>query len=148
MRGTVLIALAMLATGASSTPAMPGWLSGCWLEQKGPSWTEECWTGPRADQMMGSERDGRDDRVKSWETTQIERGPDGGLIYYGSMNGGERVGFKMISSGAREIVFANPQHDYPQRIRYWREGMQLKAEISQMDGSQKYGWTYNRLGTN
>jgi hypothetical protein len=148
MRRTIVMGLAMLATGASSAPAMPGWLSGCWLEQKGASWTEECWTGPRADQMMGSGRDGRGDRVKSWETMQIEREPDGGLIFYGSVKGGARVAFPIVSSGPRDIVFANPQHDYPQRIHYWREGMVLKAEISLMDGSQKFGWTYARQGGN
>ena len=47
-----------------------------------------------------------------------------------------------------EIVFANPQHDYPQRIRYWRDGMDLNAEISTMDGSQAVRWHYRRQGGN
>ena len=144
----ILGGLALLATGAASAPAMPGWMSGCWLESKGPNWTEECWTGPRGEQMMGSGRDGRGDRVKSWETMQIERGADGGLVFYGSVKGGARVAFPMISSGTRDIVFANPRHDYPQRIHYWRDGMALKAEIGQADGSQAVGWTYQRQGGN
>lgn len=148
MRRMMIVGLAVLATGASSAPAMPGWMSGCWLEQKGPNWTEECWTGPRGDQMMGSGRDGRGDSVKSWETMQIERGPDGGLIFYGSVKGGPRVAFPMTSSGLRDMVFANPGHDYPQRIHYWRNGAELRAEISLMDGSQKYSWTYGRQGGN
>ncbi|WP_240047472.1 DUF6265 family protein [Sphingomonas panacisoli] len=148
MRRLMVMGLALLATGASNAPAMPGWMSGCWLEQKGPNWTEECWTGPRADHMMGSGRDGRGDQVKSWETMQIERGADGTLVFYGSVKGGKRVAFPMVSSGPRDMVFANPSHDYPQRIHYWREGMGLNAEISLMDGSQKYGWKYGRQGGN
>lgn len=152
MRGMMTVGLGVMAlgltTGASSGPAMPGWMTGCWLELKGPNWTEECWTGPRADHMMGSGRDGRDDKVKSWETMQIERGADGTLVFYGSVKGGARVAFPMVSSGPRDIVFANPQHDYPQRIHYWREGMGLNAEISLTDGSQAYRWRYGRQGAN
>lgn len=148
MRRMMVLGLAMLATGASSAPAMPGWMSGCWLEQKGPNWTEECWTGLRADHMMGSGRNGRGDRLRSWETMQIERGPDGGLVFYASVRGGARVAFPMVSSGPRDMVFANPTHDYPQRIRYWREGMGLNAEVSLMSGGQAYRWKYGRQGGN
>jgi hypothetical protein len=41
-------------------------------------------------------------------------------------------------------VFANPAHDYPQRIRYWLEGNALNAEISRIDGSKTVRWTYRR----
>lgn len=148
MRRLMMAGLALLATGASSAPAMPGWMSGCWVEQKGPNWTEECWTGPRADHMMGSGRNGRDDKVKSWETMQIERGADGNLVFYGAVKGGQRVAFPMVSSGSRDMVFANPTHDYPQRIHYWREEMALNAEVSLTDGSQAYRWKYGRQGSN
>lgn len=148
MRRILVLGLAMLATGASSASAMPGWMSGCWFEFKSPNWTEECWTGPRADHMMGSGRDGRGDRIKSWETMQIERGPDGVLVFYGSVKGGARVAFPMVSSGPRDMAFANPTHDYPQRIHYWRNGMELNAEISLMDGSQRFSWRYQREGGN
>lgn len=152
MRRMMVVGLSIaalgLATGASSAPGMPGWMSGCWVEQKGPNWTEECWTGPRADHMMGSGRNGRGDQVKSWETMQIERRADGVLVFYGAVRGGARVAFPMVSSGPRDMVFANPTHDYPQRIHYWREGMGLRAEASLMDGGQRYGWKYARQGGN
>jgi len=144
MRRLLLVGLALLTTGTGSTPAMPGWLAGCWSEQKGRNWTEECWTSPRGGNMMGSGRSGRGDEMRSWETMQIERGPDGKLVFYGSPKGASRVGFVEVSSGSREIVFANPRHDYPQRIRYWREGMDLAAETSLMDGSKALRWHYKR----
>ena len=78
---------------------------------------------------------------------QIERSPDGTLVYYGAPKGRARVAFAMLSSSPREIVFVNPHHDYPQRIRYWREGMDLYAEISLMDGSNAERWHYTRLGS-
>lgn len=152
MRRMFVPGLAMLAAatqaGAGSAPAMPGWLAGCWVEQKGPAWTEECWTAPRAGQMMGSGRNGRGEELRSWEVMQIETGADGKPVFYGSPKGAPRVAFPAITVGEREIVFANPQHDYPQRIRYWREGMDLNAEISAMDGSQTFRWHYKRQSGN
>ncbi len=146
---TSLAALALITVPATAArEAMPGWLTGCWSEQKGPNWTEECWTAPRAGNMMGSGRSGRGEEVRSWETMQIEQSPDGGLVFYGSQKGSPRVAFPAASIGLREIVFTNPQHDYPQKIRYWREGMDLNAEISLMDGSKAYRWHYKRLGGN
>jgi hypothetical protein len=144
MRRTILLGLALLATGAGSAPAMPGWLAGCWSEQKGSNWTEECWMGPRGGNMLGSGRNGRGDDVRSWEAMQIVRGADGKLVFYGSPKGAARVAFPELSSGPREIVFANPQHDYPQRIHYWREGMDLAAETSLMDGTKAFRWRYVR----
>ena len=34
------------------------------------------------------------------------------------------------------ITFANPAHDFPQKIKYWRDGDGLKAMISRMDDSR------------
>jgi hypothetical protein len=41
-----------------------------------------------------------------------------------------------------EIIFVNPAHDYPQRIRYWQDGRRLNAEISLKDGSRAMRWLY------
>ena len=42
------------------------------------------------------------------------------------------------------VTFVNTANDYPQRIRYWREGPLLKAEIALEDGSRARTWTYKR----
>ena len=57
-----------------------------------------------------------------------------------------RAEFALSGQGTRMIEFANPGHDYPQRIRYWREGDTLNAEISLMDGSRASRWSYSPLG--
>jgi hypothetical protein len=38
----------------------------------------------------------------------------------------------------------NAQHDYPQRIRYWRDGKYLIAETALADGSKAQRWRYSR----
>jgi hypothetical protein len=94
--------------------------------------------------MLGAGRAGNGDKLGEWEATQIIPGVDGKLVYWASPDGGTRVAFTEVSRGAREIVFANAAHDYPQRIRYWREGAMLNAEISRLDGSKPIRWQYKR----
>ncbi|MGY4397037.1 hypothetical protein ACVWZA_002228 [Sphingomonas sp. UYAg733] len=36
-------------------------------------------------------------------------------------------------------------HDYPQRIRYWREGKILNAKISLSYGSKRMRWSYSAM---
>lgn len=99
---------------------------------------------PRGGVMLGAGRAGSGDRLTEWEATQIIPGADGKLVYWASPGGGARVAFAEVSRGPREIVFASAAHDYPQRIRYWREGAVLNAETSLLDGSKAMRWVYQR----
>ena len=49
-----------------------------------------------------------------------------------------------LDSAARSVTFEEAAHDYPQRVRYWREGETLMAEISLLDGSKAMRWTFHR----
>jgi hypothetical protein len=120
-------------------------MAGCWIQQSGPKWTEECWTAPRAGTMLGSGRTGDGAAVKAWEANQILPDASGKLVFWASPDGGARIAFPVASRSATEIVFANPAHDYPQRIRYWREGPALNAEISMSDGSKAMRWHYSAM---
>lgn len=133
------------AASAQAASAAPGWMAGCWLQEKADRWTEECWMEPRGGIMLGSGRSGQGDKVSEWEATQILPGPDGRLAYWASPDGSARTAFPIASSAPNEIVFADPKHDYPQRIRYWRDGETLNAELSLMDGSQPMRWSYRRV---
>ena len=145
---SILPLLVLTANPASAAPAaMPGWLAGCWEQVEGEAWTEECWTTPRGGIQIGSGRSGSGEKLRGWESMQIVRGDDGGLTFHASPNGAPRVAFALVSQTAQEVVFANPAHDYPQRVRYWREGERLKAEIALADGLRAIGFTYRRAGT-
>ena len=153
MRPMPLFVLALtlwggVATAQRTTPAPdgpPGWMTGCWSEQEGQKWTEECWTPPRAGMMLGSSRSGDGAVLRSWEATQILPDASGKLTYWASSDGGTRIPFPLLSRTAAELVFANPAHDYPQRIRYWRDGAKLNAEISMLDGSKPMRWHYSAM---
>ena len=120
-------------------------MAGAWETAKGDRWTEEYWTGMRGGIMLGAGRCGKGDQLHDWEATRIMRDADGTLIFWASPKGGPAVAFKAVSASDDEIVFANPAHDYPQRIRYWRTGTMLNAEISLTDGSKAMRWTYRPI---
>ena len=143
-----VLALALMGGQAlaAEPAAAPDWMAGAWIESKGDAWTDEHWTPMRGGVMIGAGRSGKGEARASWEQTRIERGADGALTFWGSPDGAKPTPFPMVSSSAREIVFANPAHDYPQRIRYWREGRLLNAEISLADGSRAMRWQYQPMG--
>ena len=124
----------------------PAWLAGAWsLSGEGDRWTEEFWTHPRAGMMIGASREGQGESLRSWESIRILRTADGSLAYVPMPNGGPPVEFAMSNQGTQSIEFANPAHDFPQRIRYWREGDTLNAEIALIDGGQAMRWTFQRM---
>ncbi|MGH6614658.1 DUF6265 family protein [Sphingomonas sp.] len=151
MRRMIAICAALALGGAASIAAEPaakgppGWLAGCWIMKAEQKWVEECWTPVRAGMMLGSGRSGAGESLQSWEANQILPDAGGKPVFWASPQGAARVAFPMVSQGASEIVFANPAHDYPQRIRYWRDGKALNAEISLADGSKPMRWSYTPM---
>ena len=140
----LISATAALALDPPAT--LPGWLAGAWEMREGDSWSDEYWTAPRAGLMIGAARVGRGDALQMWETTRIERKADGSISFFAQPRGVPASEFPLVAHGDAMIEFANPAHDYPQRIRYWREGRLLKARISLMDGSKPMEWSYAPLG--
>jgi hypothetical protein len=149
--GAVLLATAPAA--AQSEPEMPGWMAGCWEVRDGERWTEECWTAPRGGIMLGSGRNGVGTQLRSWEAMQIELNPEAGdgaqpkMGFWGAPFGQGRTLFVFQPDEGEGVTFFNVAHDYPQRIRYWRDGELLNAEVSLADGSQANRWTYRRMGS-
>ncbi len=144
----VSLALALMAapSAAQEPAAFPAWMAGAWTLSDGDRWTEEFWTHPRGGVMIGASREGQGETLRSWEAIRIVRKADGALAYVPMPNGGPAVEFALVRQDARSIEFANPAHDFPQRIRYWREGDMLHAEIALLDGGRAIGWSYAPMG--
>lgn len=122
--------------------ALPGWLAGTWMMEDGAEWSDELWTDARGGIMLGVARTGFGSQLQSWETTQIKVKPDGSISFIAQPSGKPPSEFPMVLRSEAAIEFANPAHDYPQRIRYWRQGQLLMAEISRIDGSDAVRWNY------
>ena len=145
----ILIALAAAILLGAAAPSGPdagrlGWLSGSWINENGERWTEESWSAARGGMRLGTGRSGRGATVRDWEFMRIAPDSDGVLAFWGSPKGAPAVPFRLVSLTATEAVFANPSHDYPQRIVYRRDGPALVATISAADGSNATSWRYKR----
>lgn len=139
-----MILAAMLALQAPAGVADLGWMSGRWETAAGERWTEESWSSPRAGMLIGYSRSGRGEAAREFEFLRIQAGADGTLAYIAQPGGRPPVAFRLVSASGTEAVFENPQHDFPQRIRYVREGDTLTATISAIDGSNAMSWSFER----
>jgi Domain of unknown function (DUF6265) len=134
---------------AAAGPTLPAWMAGCWVQQSENRWTEECWSAPRGGMMIGYSRSGEGGVLSEWEVMQIvhEETDDPAvdkLRFWASPGGAKRTMFSWVPDDKAGLTFFNLENDYPQRIRYWREGADLMAEIALKDGSKPQRWRYSR----
>jgi hypothetical protein len=145
MKKIIGAAFALLLTAQSAPRAAMddlGWMSGQWVTADGT--TEEAWTAPRAGMMLGLGRTVQSGVAREYEFLRLQAGADGVPVYWASPNGVTPVGFRLAQAGHESATFENPAHDYPQRIRYRRDGDALVATISAIDDSHAMTWTYRR----
>ena len=122
-----------------------GWLSGAWHERAANGeWFEEYWTPVRGQVMIGAGLSGRGDALKHFEHMRIERTADGRVDFIAMPDGAAPTRFALVRQTADEVVFENAGHDYPQRVRYRREGDKVVGEISRLDGSDERRWVMSR----
>ncbi len=147
MKRAMGAALALLLTGQAPEPAGVqdlAWMSGSWESESAGRWTEESWLPPRGGAMLGLSRSGREEAMREYEYLRIQAGADGVPVYHASPGGRAPVGFRLVAHDAASATFENPQHDFPQRIHYRRDGDTMVATISAIDGSNAMRWTYRR----
>lgn len=135
-----LAALPLIAASPQAAP-MPEWMVGSWCTEAGDERTCERWGPPAGDVMLGTSQTVKGGRTVSFEFLRIVAG-ETGPSYVAQPGGGAAVTFRAVAHGDRSITFANPDHDYPQRIRYWRDGEALVAEISLSDGGKAMRWRF------
>jgi hypothetical protein len=104
------------------------WLQGCWQLTAGDRIVEEQWTAPRAGVMLNMGRTVRGDRLIEYEWVLL-REKDGVLEYEAHPSGQPSDVFTARTATSSEVVFENPQHDFPQRVGYKRDGESLLAWI-------------------
>jgi hypothetical protein len=148
LAGTPLAAGDGAVPAAAPVPQLPGWMAGCWELRDGERWAEECWTIPRAGMMLGSGRTGTGDTLRSWEAMRIALDPaqGRGMSFMASPGGAPWTIFAWDPADREGLTFRNAATDYPQRVRYWRVGELLRAQISLADGSNAVNWTFTPMG--
>lgn len=125
----ILIIAATLAAAQPAEAAQPDldWLAGYWLSCEDGVEVAETWSQRRGGIMLGSSITTGDDAF-SWELMRIEAGPEG-LVFHAQPMGQAGAAFPLVRGGANEAVFENPEHDFPQRVIYRRDGDRLTGRI-------------------
>jgi uncharacterized protein YndB with AHSA1/START domain len=110
-------------------------LAGAWTEERDGIVTSEHWC-QRGDRLLGiGEVRGA---ASGREVLLIE--PRGGRLVFEAWPAGQALtAYDLERADEREAVFANPAHDFPQRIRYRRDGDRLLASAEAPD--QILAWT-------
>lgn len=142
----MLMALALMAAGQGAAPAQLDWLVGTWCtEPRNGSLTCEIWM-PMDEGVMRGEGTTRTERGTTRERMRIQIS-ETGAVFHAEPQGQAPADFRAVEmdAAARAVTFENAAHDYPQRVRYWREGELLMAEISLADGSKPQRWRYQRM---
>jgi Domain of unknown function (DUF6265) len=129
---TIVILWAAFSAPATGQPqvttASLAFLTGCWkFEAKGRV-VEEHWMAPSGGSLIGISRTVVNGKTSEFEFLQIRDLP-AGLTYIAKPSSQAEARFVATSASPEEIVFENPAHDFPQRIRYRIDGSSLRAQI-------------------
>jgi len=125
------------------------WLEGVWIGSSNGTAMEEQWSSPAGGALIGMHKDTRDGRMTSFEFFRIVFVDSSGICYLASPNGRTATPFCAIEIGDSRVLFENREHDFPQRILYWREGEdRLHARIEGTIGGEKRSeeWLWSRRG--
>ena len=143
----------MLLAAAPECPALVagslelaqlGWLAGAWSGEEHGTVSEEVWLAPADGMMLGMHRDTGGGKTTGFEFLRIEQ--DGhNLVYRAMPQGRPATDFRRVAQGPSCVVFENPQHAFPRRILYWREGANLRARIEGTQGGKPASaeWTWS-----
>jgi hypothetical protein len=115
------------ATRADGPLAPLAFMAGCWAE--GPDGLHEQFTAPTANLVLGTSRFLRGGGVVEFEFHTIRPG-ESGPILTPHPGGRASVSFAADSIAPGYVAWANPEHDFPQKIIYdGREEGALRATI-------------------
>lgn len=114
----VLFVFSVVPGAAQDKPATAkledlAWLSGGW---EGGGF-EEHWMKPAGGTMIGMGRMVQEGATVFIEFLKIEES-EGSIYYRATVEGQPEASFKLAKLGKNEVVFENPEHDFPQRIIY------------------------------
>lgn len=118
---------ASVVTTPTAKPALD-WLVGRWCLQRGDTVIEETWLPARGDIWFAVTRSVRAEVTTDFEFIRIAL-QDGAWSFLAQPQGKPATAFARTAGGDNWVRFENPQHDFPTRIEYRREGDNLTATI-------------------
>jgi hypothetical protein len=132
------------AAAAASKIGQLSWMSGDWqTAPRGRAQIEEHWTQPAGGAMIGMGRTVAGDKTVEFEFLRIEqRGED--IFYVANPNGQcPQTDFKLTRLSGQEVVFENPEHDFPKRVIYRKNpDGSLVASVDGGEGTKPQSVSY------
>jgi hypothetical protein len=106
------------------------WLAGCWAIDGAEPGSEERWMPLAGGTMLGVSRTIEQGKTVAFEFMEIRHLPDGKLAFVAHPSGQDTTVFTALRVSDSEVVFENPEHDFPQRVAYAKDGAsKLRARI-------------------
>lgn len=151
----IMVTLFLLLCPVSSLPRTPAaatiadlaWMAGSWQTDKsGRMVSDEHWAQPTGGIMIGMSRTVAGDKLASFESLRIEqRGEQ--IFYVASVKGRcPATDFKLTRLTGQEVVFENPEHDFPKRIIYRKKSAtEMIASIDAGEGTKSLDYTYHLI---
>ena len=150
MKSVAVVYIASLLLGAFSQAKAADpleklqWLAGSWKLENNGKLIEEQWMRPAGGMMVGMSRTVVGGKTVSFEFLRIEERGDT-LVYIAQPEGHPGTEFRLAEATESEWVFANPQHDFPKRIRYRRNADgSATARIEDESGKKGMDFPYQR----
>jgi hypothetical protein len=142
MRKALIVFFLALSAHAAD---LPSWMAGRWTGTESGVKMEEHWTNGDGGLMLGMHRDVAANGKTAFEFLRIEKRGDS-LVYLAMPGGKPATAFPLKSMTSDKIIFENKQHDFPQRIAYWRDGAKLCARVEGTIGGKEESeqWCWSR----
>jgi len=137
-----LLSLILFTALSAHAADFPTFMTGNWrMTLANGSVVEEHWTTADGGLMLGMGRSVPAKGNAEFEFLRIEP-RDGKLTYLAMPFAKPATPFPLKSLTGSRVVFENPEHDFPQRIIYWRDGERLCARVEGKDGKgEEWCWT-------
>lgn len=146
MRKQFFCALLLASAGVMAQEAplnKLSWIAGCWSHTGAEPGSMEMWSLPAGGTMLGIARTIKNGKTVEWEHTMIRETEPGKWSYVAKPSRQAEATFPIKSISDSEVVFENPQHDFPQRIIYQRNGTDgLKARIEGVSKGKEKAFDY------
>jgi hypothetical protein len=143
---TVNASTASRPVGTATTIERLAWISGDWQTAPGGrAQIEEHWTLPAGGTMIGMGRTVVGTKTIEFEFLRIEqRGDD---IYYVAHPNANcpQTDFKLTRLTEQEVIFENPEHDYPKRVIYRKNADAIVASIDGGEATKSQSFPYVRM---
>jgi hypothetical protein len=133
MRHVVVLTLALMIGFSpmveSASVEDLAWLAGCWASVGAEAGSGEQWMEPAGGTLLGVNRTVKGSKTVAHEFMQIRETESGEIEFIANPSGQSEAAFSLVGLSESEVVFENPDHDFPQRIIYRLKGDNLEGRI-------------------